>query len=183
VDYPDRKQPSPASRHPAQFTAVLDRNINALVERRADEARKLSRQQRIANRITNFAGSMLFVYIHLVVFALWISINLGWLPIIKPFDPSLVILAMEASVEAIFISTFVLISQNRMAAEDAQRAELSLQISLLNEHETTKLVAMVAAIVEKLDIQTEVAPHEVEEMKQDVAPEAVLEKLEQPRQG
>ena len=175
---------SPASRRrSAQFTAVLDRNINALMERRLEDEQKLSRQQRVAIRITDFAGSMLFVYIHVVVFSLWIAINLGWLPIMEPFDPSLVILAMEASVEAIFISTFVLISQNRMAAEDAQRAELSLQISLLNEHETTKLVAMVAAIVEKLDIQTEVEAHEIDEMKQDVAPEAVLEKLEQPNQG
>ncbi|MEJ1715100.1 DUF1003 domain-containing protein, partial [Escherichia coli] len=90
------------------------------------------------------------VYLHAAVFGLWIIINVGWLPIVPPFDPSLVILAMVASVEAIFISTFVLISQNRMAAEDDKRADLSLQISLLNEYETTKLIAMISAIADKL---------------------------------
>ena len=87
-----------------------------------------------------------FVYLHLSVFGVWILINLGLVPGLGLFDPSFVILAMVASVEAIFLSTFVLISQNRMAASDAKRAELDLQISLLAEHEITKLVALVSAI-------------------------------------
>jgi uncharacterized membrane protein len=52
------------------------------------------------------------VYLHLVIFGLWIVINLPWLPLPR-FDPSYVILAMVASVEAIFLSTFILITQNR----------------------------------------------------------------------
>lgn len=55
------------------------------------------------------------------------------------FDPSLVILATVASVEAIFISTFVLISQNLMAEAEDKRSDLNLQISLLAEHEATEL--------------------------------------------
>jgi uncharacterized membrane protein len=160
------------------LSTVLDRNISALIRRRAEDEKTLSRQERLAQAMTNFAGSMVFVYIHAAAFILWIAINLEWLPIFQPFDPSLVILAMVASVEAIFISTFVLISQNRMAAADDKRADLSLQISLLNEHETTRLIAMVAAIAEKLRIETEVAPHEIEEMKKDVPPEVVMEEIE-----
>ncbi len=157
---------------------VLDRNIGALLERRAEERKNLSLQERAAGAMTKFAGSMLFVYIHAAVFALWIAINEGWLPLVRPWDPSLVVLAMAASVEAIFISTFVLISQNRMAAEDDKRADLSLQISLLNEHETTKVIAMVAAIAEKLEIRTDVAPGEIDEMKKNVPPELVLREIE-----
>ena len=69
---------------------------------------------------------------------MWIFINLGWIPGMPRFDPSFVILAMVASVEAIFLSTFVLISQNRMQFLSEKRAELSLHISLLAEHEVTR---------------------------------------------
>jgi uncharacterized membrane protein len=85
---------------------------------------------------------------------------------------------MVASVEAIFLSTFVLISQNRMAAAADKRADLDLQINLLAEHEVTKLVTMVSAIADYLNINTNVES-EVEELKQDVAPEAVLDEIEE----
>jgi len=157
---------------------ILDRNIDALISRRAQEERSLPLQQKAANAITAFVGSMTFIYIHAVLFGLWILINVGWLPILPAWDPSLVVLAMAASVEAIFISTFVLISQNRMAAEDDKRADLSLQIALLNEHETTKLLTMVSAIAAKLGADPQVAAEEIEEMQKSVSPEAVLEEIE-----
>ncbi len=179
-----KKEQAPASDGPRMaqpISAVLDRNINALIQRRAAEQGTMSLQERIAEAMTNFAGSMLFVYLHAIVFSLWILVNVGWLPMLPAFDPSLVILAMVASVEAIFISTFVLISQNRMAAVDDRRADLSLQISLLNEHETTKLIAMVSAITDKLGIETEVDQQEIDEMKQNVPPEVVMEEIERQR--
>ena len=80
---------------------------------------------------------MRFVYLHLALFGGWIIVNLGLIPGLRPFDPSFVVLAMVASVEAIFLSTFVLISQNRMAAAADRRADLDLQVSLLAEHEIT----------------------------------------------
>lgn len=97
---------------------------------------------------------MPFVYIHVVIFGAWIAINLGWVPGLPSWDPSLVILAMEASVEAIFLSTFVLINQNQMGVEPDEKAELDLQVSLLNERETTRLITMVQAIAEKLGVQS-----------------------------
>ncbi len=111
------------------------------------------------------------------MFGFWIVANLGWVPGIAPWDESFVVLAMMASVEAIFLSTFVLITQNKMAALEEKRAELDLQISLLAEHEVTKLVAMVAAITDHLGIRHEAAG-EVEELKRNVAPEAVLDAID-----
>jgi uncharacterized membrane protein len=98
-------------------------------------------------------------------------------PGVSPWDESFVVLAMIASVEAIFLSTFVLITQNRMAATAEKRAELDLQISLLAEHEVTKLVEMVEAITRHLGVQHE-AIGEVEELKRNVAPEAVLDAID-----
>ena len=156
----------------------LDRNIEALLKRREQEARQSTMQERAADAITRFAGSLAFVYLHLLIFGLWIIANLGLLPLVPAFDPSLVILAMVASVEAIFISTFVLISQNRMAEADDKRADLNLQICLLAEHEVTKLLTLVAAIADKLDVEIETKA-ELEELKEEVTPEAVLDEIEE----
>ena len=157
---------------------IIDRNIRALLARRTREEREKGLQSKIADAITRFTGSMLFVYIHVIVFGLWIVINLGGIPPVPRFDPSFVILAMAASVEAIFLSTFVLISQNRMAELADKRADLDLQVSLLAEHEVTKLITLVAAIAARMGIE-EAGNPELEELAQDVAPEAVMDRMEE----
>jgi uncharacterized membrane protein len=159
------------------LSSALKRNIQALEDRRRQEAAAASREERIAEAITRFTGSMRFVYLHLALYGAWILINLGVVPGAPRFDPSFVVLAMVASVEAIFLSTFVLISQNRMAAAADKRADLDLQVSLLAEHELTKLTGLVTAVAERLGVDTNADP-EVEEIKKDVAPEAVLEEIE-----
>jgi uncharacterized membrane protein len=157
--------------------AVVDANIEALLKRRELEERARSTSDKVAGAVTRFTGSMTFVYLHLVVFGLWIAINLGGLPLPK-FDPSFVILAMAASVEAIFLSTFVLITQNRMAALADKRAELDLQVSLLAEHEITRLIQLNIEIADRLGLKGANDP-ELEELKQDVHPERVLDKIDQ----
>ncbi len=160
------------------MAGIVERNIRALLAKRAQEERDKRLQEKIADAITRFTGSMAFVYVHLVIFGLWIVINVGWLPAIPRFDPSFVILAMAASVEAIFLSTFVLISQNRMAALADKRADLDLQISLLSEHEVTRLLTLVRAVAERMGIEESHNP-ELSELAQDVKPEQVLDKMEQ----
>ncbi len=160
---------------PKNLSSALRRNIEALEERRRQEAVSATRQERLAEAITSFTGSMKFVYLHLALYSAWILVNLGVLPWLPKFDPSFVILAMEASVEAIFLSTFVLISQNRTAATADKRADLDLQINLLAEHELTKLTQVVTAIAARLDVRLDA---EIEEVKKDVAPEAVLDELD-----
>jgi uncharacterized membrane protein len=162
---------------PDAMAGVVERNIRALVEHRRDADRAKSLQDRIADRITRFTGSMLFVYLHVVIYGLWIVVNLGWLPV-PQFDPTFVVLAMVASVEAIFLSTFVLISQNRMAALADKRAELDLQVSLLAEHEVTRLITLTTEIAKKMGIEASGDP-ELSELARDVAPEKVLAKMEE----
>jgi uncharacterized membrane protein len=165
--------------HPPEPTMsrVVGRNIQVLLARRQEEAQRRSLEERIADAITAFTGSMKFVYLHLVLFGLWLAINAGWLPIVEPFDPSFVILAMAASVEAIFLSTFVLISQNRMTALADKRADLDLQVSLLAEHEITRMLQLVTAIAHRLGMEESRDP-ELAELAKDVAPEKVLDEME-----
>jgi len=159
------------------LSSVLERNIQALKDRQQREEAAAGFHERVADAITGFTGSIPFVYIHLATFGFWIVANLGWIPGLPRWDESFVVLAMVASVEAIFLSTFVLISQNRMAAVADKRANLDLQISLLAEHEVTKLVKLVEAVAAHVGVKIE-GDDELKEIKQDVAPDAVLDEIE-----
>lgn len=158
------------------MTGTLRDNIERLATRERDTAARAPISDRLSDAITAFAGSMAFVALHLAVFGGWIFVNLGWLPIVRPFDPSFVVLAMVASVEAIFLSTFVLISQNRMAVIADRRADLDLHINLLAEHELSRLATLVAAIATKLEVPFDAG--DVQEIEQDVHPERVLDAIE-----
>ena len=163
---------------PGSMSGLIDRNVEALVKRRQQEKARTGLEEKVADAITAFAGSMKFVYLHLAVYGLWIVVNLGWLPLLPKFDPTFVVLAMVASVEAIFISTFVMISQNRMARMADQRADLDLQISLLAEHEITRLVTLVTEMAKRLDVPSARDP-ELREIAKDVAPERVLDRMQE----
>ena len=158
------------------LASVLRRNIEALEEHAREERGRATFQERLAQKITDFAGSMLFVYLHLALVGAWVAVNLGWVPGVRPFDPTFVILATIASVEAIFLSTFVLISQNRTAEMADRRAKLDLQINLLAEHEVTRLLSLMKAVAEHLGVE-EARDPTLHELEQDVAPEAVLQEL------
>jgi uncharacterized membrane protein len=155
---------------------VVERNIRALLMRHHQEEQQAGWQERLANGITRFTGSMRFVYLHLALFGLWIIVNLPGVPL-PHFDPTFVVLAMVASVEAIFLSTCILMTQNRMTAQAEKRADLALQISLLAEHEITRLITLTTAIAARLGIDACRDP-ELAELAKDVAPEQVLDTME-----
>jgi len=103
----------------------------------------------IADHVTLLAGSMLYVWLHVVWFSAWIIINLPFLGI--EFDPfPFGLLTMIVSLEAIFLSTFVLISQNRQARVADRRARVDLQVDAIAEREITKILEMVRDIKEHL---------------------------------
>ena len=172
-----RTSPTFPRPQPAGMTPVLQRNIRSLERRRKEEEAQATLQERTAQAITDFTGSMRFVYLHLALFGFWILANLGWVPGVPAWDPSFVVLAMIASVEAIFLSTFVLISQNRISAAADRRADLDLQVGLLAEHEITKIAELLAEVAEKVGVRANVDP-ELAEVQQDVAPEAVLNEIQ-----
>lgn len=161
-----------------QLVDVVEHNIAKVVEHRRKEEASKSLEDRAADALTKFSGSMWFVYIHACWFVIWIAINNGWTPI-KRFDPfPYGLLTMIVSLEAIFLSTFVLISQNREAAISDKRADLDLQINLLAEHEITRIVKLVDAIADKLGCEEGDDP-DLEELKKDIEPERVLEEIEE----
>lgn len=156
------------------ISGTLRDNIEALTERRARDRANAPVSDRLAEAITQFTGSMTFVAIHASVFGGWIAWNLWGSP---KFDPSFVVLAMIASVEAIFLSTFVLISQNRNARLADERADLDLHINLLAEHELSRLAGLIARMAERLDVSTD--DPALREIEEDVQPNRVLDAISQ----
>lgn len=181
----DQQRPAPeGSAHTSLqspgLSPVLERNIQALLRREAREAAGANWQDRIADKVTRFTGSLPFVYLHIALVEILDRRKSRMVSRRPPWDTSFVVLAMLASVEAIFLSTFVLINQNRMSAIAEKRAHLDLQISLLTEHEITTLAALMSEIATRLGVETELH-RELDQIKLDIAPEAVLDKIEAER--
>ena len=160
-----------------RLARVVDRNINTLVEISDNMERQRSGSDRVADAITRFSGNMGFVYLHVLWFAGWIVYNEAahrhWLSLPAFDPPPFGLLSLIVSLEAIFLATFVLITQNRMSEAADQRADLDLQIDLLAEYEVTRVLVLADAIAEHLGLAAGDDP-EIEELKNDVSPETVL---------
>jgi uncharacterized membrane protein len=157
------------------LSKVIERNIRTIIHLRTKAARERSLQGRIADAITSFSGRMIFAYVHIVWFGVWILLNTGRFGV-HPFDPfPYGLLTMVVSLEAIFLATFVLISQNRLGEETERRADLDLHIGLLTEHELTRVLQMLDAVQDKLGIvdheNSEMADLEMETKPEDVLAE------------
>jgi len=159
------------------LSKVIEHNIRTLAYLRLQASRAKGLQVRLADAITQFSGRLVFVYVHIVWFGLWILLNTGHLgvPVFDPFPYGL--LTMIVSLEAIFLSTFVLITQNRASEEAESRANLSLQIGLLTEHEVTRVLQMLDAIQDKLGIDNH-AESELADLEMETKPEDVLAEIE-----
>jgi uncharacterized membrane protein len=160
------------------MSTVVHRNIHALREVRQREEQQKTNSDRIADAVTRFAGSMWCVYAHALLYGGWLVLNAGVVPGVRPWDPfPFVMLAMAASVEAIFLSTFILISQNRMQKLADRRAELDLQISLLTEHELTRAIHLLDEIAVRMGVPRPPEP-ELQDLKKDVHPEKVVAEID-----
>jgi uncharacterized membrane protein len=159
---------------------VVERNIRTILRLRAQSALERSFHERLADGITSFSGRLPFVYLHVAWFGAWLLLNTGWLGL-RPFDPyPYGLLTMIVSLEAIFLSTFVLISQNRLSAESDRRADLDLHVGLLTEAELTRVLKMLHAIHEKMGIDADGAP-ELADLELTTNPEDVLAEIERLR--
>jgi len=161
-----------------RLIGVLEHNIKIIEHMRAQAEARRSAQDRFADATTRFSGSMLFLYLHAVWFALWVVVNTGILPGIKPFDPfPFGFLTMVVSLEAIFLSTIVLISQNRQRALHEKHETPDLQIDLLAEYEITRMLGLVDKIAQKLGIDD--GDHaEIMELCEPVVPDVVMREIE-----
>src|SRR3954452_25354376 len=145
---------------PSDRSSPTADNIRAIIdlERKAHAASSWS--ARVSDAISRFAGSLSFVLCHLTVFVAWAVWNATASQHLR-FDPyPYGLLTFIVSLEGVLIATFVLITQNRMAAQSDRRDHLNLQVDLLAEQEMTLTLRMLRRISERLDIQPESADQE-----------------------
>ena len=156
---------------------LTQRNIEMV--RQLEEAANQERTtgDRVARVIARFCGSMTFVWVHVIGFAGWIAIN--FVPGVKHIDPfPFTFLTFMVSLEAIFLSTFILISQNQDTRITERRNHLDLQINLLSEQENTKMLMMLLAIAEKVGVEVE-AHEDMTVLAQETVLEKVVAQIEQ----
>ena len=129
-----------------------DKILRTRVSRNANEEHDetISLGQRVADLIADFSGTLAFLLLNLTVFVVWILVNTVG-PAIWHFDPfPFQFLTMSVSLEAIFLSIFVLISQNRQAAKDRIKADLDYQVNVKTELEMSTMAEHIRDIEQKL---------------------------------
>jgi uncharacterized membrane protein len=164
---------------PESLAALTQRNIELIAQLEATKAAKRSPADRIADAITHFCGSMAFVYVHVAWFGGWMLWHfLPGVPQAIRFDPyPFQFLTFVVSLEAIFLSTFILISQNRQNQLSELRNQLDLQINLLSEQENSKVLAMLEAL---LRFHGLVQPDpEIASLAEATQPDMLIQQIEQ----
>src|SRR5581483_10152410 len=126
---------------------VAKGNIESIMLLEQEYRRQRSRTDRLGEKVSRIVGSIAFISAHICAIIAWILANTGMIPGVTPFDPfPFSFLAFLVSVEAIFLSAFVLMNQNRQSRQEDHWAHLNLQIGLLAEQETTKVLQMLRSI-------------------------------------
>ena len=155
------------------------RNIRDIARLENEALHQRSLTDRVSDTITRFAGSSVFILLHIVWFIVWVVLNLGRIPAIQPFDPyPFTFLTMVVSLEAIFLSIFVLISQNRISHQANHRAHLDLQINLLAEQKNTIMLRMLESLCERQGIKTEALKEEIRALFEKTDVHALMHEIE-----
>ncbi len=169
----DQQQPS------ARVLPSTEANIEMIVRLEEEFLARRTALERAADAIADFTGSMKFVVLHVIWFGLWFILNSGKLALVPAFDPyPFVLLAMLVSCEAVLLSTFVLMRQNRMSRRADQRGHLELQINILAEREITKLLQMQGLLCDHLGLKQAAVDQEAKELSQTTAVEGLAQELE-----
>lgn len=156
---------------------VTRQNVQAMRQLEEAAMGKRTGADRVAAAIARFCGSMTFVWMHVVVFAAWIGYNT--VPWFQPFDPyPFTFLTLIVSLEAIFLSTFILISQNYDMRVSERRNQLDLQINLLAEQENTKSLQILERIAKKVGAHIG-DDAQVRALEEATRPEALVEQIEE----
>lgn len=133
---------------------IARKNIEQIAQLEATTKRASSFSDRISDFVSDFCGSFVFVYVHIAWFGAWFILNSRYVSPRIRFDPyPYEFLTLIVSLEAIFLSTFLLISQNRQAKIAERRNHLDLQVNILAEQENSKMLCMLEAIHSQLGIE------------------------------
>lgn len=163
-------------RRPRSVADVTRENVRAMRKLEELAIARRTGADRVAEFVARFCGSVRFVWIHAVLFSGWIAWNA--LPGVPHFDPyPFTFLTLVVSLEAIFLSSFILIAQNYEMRLTERRSQLDLQINLLAEQENTKILQMLDRMSRKMGLSDEDDP-EIQVLEQATRPETLARQIE-----
>jgi uncharacterized membrane protein len=147
----------PISENPTQF------NIAAIAKLEEEALHRRSRTERQSDAVVRFIGSPKFLLLHVILVAAWSIVNLNLISSVRAFDPfPFGILALFVSSESVFLTIFVLISQNRMSRQAERRAHLDLQVGMLAEQELTMMLQMLQKLCQHTGVDVKSATKRVQ---------------------
>lgn len=174
MDHPSRENSS--YRRPRSVADVTRENVRAMRKLEELAVAKRTLADRLAEFVARFCGNIVFVWIHAALFAGWIVWNA--VPGLPHFDPyPFTFLTLCVSLEAIFLSSFILISQNYEMRLTERRSQLDLQINLLAEQENTKMLQLLDRMAKKMGLYEEDDP-EIKVLEQATRPETLARQIE-----
>ena len=152
-----KTSPPDQTANPTQF------NIAAIAKLEEEALGRRSRTERQSDTIVRFIGSPKFLLLHVILVFGWIAANLNVIPGLRPFDPfPFGILALFVSSESVFLTIFVLISQNRMARQAERRSHLDLQVGMLAEQELTTVLQMLQKLCQHAGVDVKSSNEQVQ---------------------
>src|SRR5206468_12393032 len=156
---------------------LTKRNVEIIKQLEDAAKQNRTKSDLVAEAIANFCGSMTFVWVHVGWFGGWVVLNV--IPGIRHIDPfPFTFLTLVVSLEAIFLSTFILISQNHDTKISERRNHLDLQINLLSEQEDTRMIEMLQAIAAKVGADLSQDPH-LQALSEETEPERLVQQIDQ----
>src|ERR1700730_15188433 len=155
---PERPTPlSTAGGNPTQY------NIAAIAKLEEEALNRRTATEHVSDAIVRFIGSTTFLLLHAFLVTVWAAVNLKLIPHVKAFDPfPFGILALLVSSESVFLTIFVLISQNRMARQAERRSHLDLQVGMLAEQELTMMLQMLQKLCQHAGVDVQSAALQVQ---------------------
>lgn len=155
---------------------LTQQNVETVTRLEEAAREKRTPADRVAEKIASFCGSMTFVWVNAGWFSLWILLNvIPGIPHVDPFP--FIFLTLAVSLEAIFLSAFILISQNLDSRISQRRSHLDLQLNLLSEQENTKMIVMLHAIAAKVGADLTQDPY-LKALSEETQPERLIEQIE-----
>ena len=146
--------------HPSSF------NIRAIVKLEEEALARRTAAEKFSDGIVKVVGSTYFLLLNLLLVCAWVAINTRAVPGVRIFDPfPFGVLALVVSTESVFLTIFVLISQNRMARSAERRSHLDLQVGMLAEQELTTMLQMLQALCQKAGVDVRLSSQQVEDFK------------------
>jgi uncharacterized membrane protein len=180
---PDEKKTVRQQSSSSMVAGKVQQNIEKILQMEKEAEGGRSPVEHLADRITFFAGSTPFIVIHIIWFGVWILINGKVIPGIMPFDKfPFSFLTLVVSLEAIFLTLLVLMSQNRMTKEADKRAHIDLQVNMLDEQETTIILRTVQKIATHLGIEKEL-DESIQELCEETDVDKVAKTLDEQSRG